>query len=398
MSKEDLKLQANLNVLRRKDPRITSIVDSTPHVVQYEFADGSWRKRNIEGTMFLFRRSTRPHFGLFIMNRMSTSNYLLPLTKALAFKVNGDYLMYQTDTGDITGIWFFEGKDRDRFFEQVTEMCQMDADDKDPGPDPSTAPASPSTTALTPPPALASDLTAMLHRARDTAPHAAQAASDTGGSGDDLARLFSKLRAGPSSLPSAGNGSAPASTSAPREMRTLAEIEAAIVHQQQQKVAAAAAASAAANAAPAPAPAVDATSLPLDTKIQLAAAANPSLLAAALPRPLPRDGFRDAMVALLHRDAAFLDALYAGYLQAVAHPPPPTVPPQFAPFGPPRPAGAPPMAMPAMRAMMMPPIARGFAVPPPGVYASPIGMPGVVGGMPPFANAPPGTPPSAPSS
>ncbi|KAJ3373362.1 mRNA-decapping enzyme 1A [Allomyces arbusculus] len=390
MSKEDLKLQANLNVLRRKDPRITSIVDSTPHVVQYEFADGSWRKRNIEGTMFLFRRSTRPHFGLFIMNRMSTSNYLLPLTKALAFKVNGDYLMYQTDTGDITGIWFFEGKDRDRFFEQVTEMCQMDADDKDPGPDPSTsAPASPATTALTPPPAHASsDLTAMLHGVRDAAPHASQAASDTGGSGDDLARLFSKLRAGPGSVPSASNGPATASGSAPREIRTLAEIEAAIVQQQQQKVAAAAAASAA-TAAP---PTVDATSLPLDTKIQLAAAANPSLLAAALPRPLPRDGFRDAMVALLHRDAAFLDALYAGYLQAIAQPPP-AGPQNFAPFGPPRPTAL-PMGMPAMRAMMMPQIVRGFAVPPPGVYAPPIGMPGVVPGMPPFANAPP----SAPSS
>ncbi|KNE57101.1 hypothetical protein AMAG_02851 [Allomyces macrogynus ATCC 38327] len=396
MSKEDLKLQANLNVLRRKDPRITSIVDSTPHVVQYEFAGGSWRKRNIEGTMFLFRRSTRPHFGLFIMNRMSTSNYLLPLTKALAFKVNGDYLMYQTDTGDITGIWFFEGKDRDRFYEQVTEMCQMDADDKDPGPDPSTsAPASPATTALTPPPALASDLTAMLHGARDVAPQAAQAASDTGGSGDDLARLFSKLRAGPGSL---GNGPAPAtaaSSSAPREMRTLAEIEAAIVQQQQQKVAAATAAANAVNAVPAPtAPSsVDATSLPLDTKIQLAAAANPSILAAALPHPLPRDGFRDAMVALLHRDAAFLDALYAGYLQAVAQLPPGAAGPQhFAPFGPPRPT-APPMGMP-MRVgpagMMMPPIARGFAVQPPGVYAPAMGMPGVVGGMPPFTNVPPG--------
>ena len=45
--------QNNMTVLRRRDPSISSILDSFSHVCLYHFNGVDWEKRGFEGTMFL---------------------------------------------------------------------------------------------------------------------------------------------------------------------------------------------------------------------------------------------------------------------------------------------------------------------------------------------------------
>ncbi|KAJ1503015.1 mRNA-decapping enzyme 1B [Coelomomyces lativittatus] len=76
--------------------------------------------------MFLFARTSPPYYGLFVMNRKSTVNSLLPLTELSSIKINGEYLMYRTENNEINGIWFYESKDRDRFLAQIIKFYQED--------------------------------------------------------------------------------------------------------------------------------------------------------------------------------------------------------------------------------------------------------------------------------
>ncbi|KAI9216132.1 hypothetical protein BC828DRAFT_394168 [Blastocladiella britannica] len=121
-SKDDLRAAANLVSLRRTDPAVTAIVDSTSQVALYRYSSTSkgWAKEGAEGAMFLVRRDPTtqshitnkpiggPRFALAILNRVATHNWTLPLTRDLAFAPNGDYWMFQSkrDTATSFGIWF----------------------------------------------------------------------------------------------------------------------------------------------------------------------------------------------------------------------------------------------------------------------------------------------------
>ncbi|KAJ1878289.1 hypothetical protein LPJ66_011916 [Kickxella alabastrina] len=52
------KLAANLQVLRRYDDQIDAIVDTTSHVVLYQFEEStqSWANKEVEGALFVYKR------------------------------------------------------------------------------------------------------------------------------------------------------------------------------------------------------------------------------------------------------------------------------------------------------------------------------------------------------
>nr|KAJ3414521.1 hypothetical protein HK105_001753 [Polyrhizophydium stewartii] len=92
----------NLGVLRRHDPFIVGILDTSSHVTVYTFdlQTQSWSKRGIEGVMFVFQRSAQPIYGFFVMNRLGTDNLIVSLTGDLQFQTLGDYLIYKLPDAD----------------------------------------------------------------------------------------------------------------------------------------------------------------------------------------------------------------------------------------------------------------------------------------------------------
>ncbi|KAI7821957.1 hypothetical protein BC939DRAFT_398301 [Gamsiella multidivaricata] len=113
----------NLSVLQRHDPHISDILDSSSHVVVYQFDEDSqaWTKKGVEGTMFVFKsRSSVPSYGFFIMNRLGLDNLMADLTGDMALQLTSDYIIYQHGK-DIHGIWIYEPTDRDRIGEKLME-------------------------------------------------------------------------------------------------------------------------------------------------------------------------------------------------------------------------------------------------------------------------------------
>ncbi|KAG0257388.1 hypothetical protein BG011_004006 [Mortierella polycephala] len=115
----------NLSVLQRHDPHISDIIDSSSYVVVYKFDEDSqaWTKKGVEGTMFVFKRSTLPSYGFFIMNRLGLDNLMADLTADMALQLTTDYIIYRDDK-DIHGIWIYEPTDRDRIGEKLMDCCK----------------------------------------------------------------------------------------------------------------------------------------------------------------------------------------------------------------------------------------------------------------------------------
>ncbi len=121
----------NLNVLQRKDrfrenkkswnfffffffffffvfSSIMRIMATASFVTVYEFHGGKWKKLDVEGCMFLVRRSLFPTFQLIVLNKMCPDDHVTELGD---FEVNDTYLMMSTPTG-IQGFWFYDSQER----------------------------------------------------------------------------------------------------------------------------------------------------------------------------------------------------------------------------------------------------------------------------------------------
>lgn len=123
------RLQVNLNVLRKHDPSITEIIDRCSHVVVYGFREPvKWTKSNIEGTLFLFKRSKAPAYGFFIMNRLGVENVMCFLTENVELQITPEYIIYradqaiQPDGNLVYGLWVFESDDRDRVAKKLVNL------------------------------------------------------------------------------------------------------------------------------------------------------------------------------------------------------------------------------------------------------------------------------------
>lgn len=121
---EDARRVANLRVLQRIDPSIIEVVSSATHVVLYEFNESvqAWEKRNVEGSLFVAKRSDAPRFKLIVMNRNAKENLIIPLAAKFQMQVREPYLIFRLDKGEdedktektpIRGIWFHDGKERE---------------------------------------------------------------------------------------------------------------------------------------------------------------------------------------------------------------------------------------------------------------------------------------------
>ncbi|KAM9102651.1 mRNA-decapping enzyme 1A [Sarcophilus harrisii] len=131
--------EMSLAALRRHDPYITSIADLTGQVALYTFSPeaNQWEKTDIEGTLFVYRRSASPFHGFTIVNRLNMTNLVEPVNKDLEFQLHEPFLLYRNASLSIYSIWFYDKNDCHRIaklmakvVEQETQRCQQAANDR----------------------------------------------------------------------------------------------------------------------------------------------------------------------------------------------------------------------------------------------------------------------------
>ncbi|KAH7477108.1 hypothetical protein PRIC1_001123 [Phytophthora ramorum] len=122
----------NLQVLKRQDADVMEIVDTASHVVMYEFDQDaqSWKRKDVEGCLFVVKRSSSPRFQIFVNNRLSTTNMTLPLDERLEVdNVDSFLILRSPETGYSTGyaiygLWFFPEEDRAKILQLLQRLIQ----------------------------------------------------------------------------------------------------------------------------------------------------------------------------------------------------------------------------------------------------------------------------------
>jgi hypothetical protein len=102
----------NLNVLQRKDSAVMRVMGTASFVTVYEFHSEKrqWKKLDVEGCLFLVRRSCAPLFQLIVLNKMCPEDHVSELGE---IEVNDTYLMMSTPSGVIQGFWFYDSQERE---------------------------------------------------------------------------------------------------------------------------------------------------------------------------------------------------------------------------------------------------------------------------------------------
>ncbi|XP_037090584.1 mRNA-decapping enzyme 1B-like [Pollicipes pollicipes] len=121
--------QMNLTAVRRHDPYVADIVDSATQVAVYEYNSpaSEWQKTDMQGALFVYKRSGPPYHSFMVLNRLNTKNLLQPLTKELEFQLQAPFLLYRTSQGVIYGLWFFYENECCRMASLLESLCQSPA-------------------------------------------------------------------------------------------------------------------------------------------------------------------------------------------------------------------------------------------------------------------------------
>ncbi|XP_041993782.1 mRNA-decapping enzyme-like protein isoform X2 [Salvia splendens] len=110
---EQITKHLNLTVLQRIDHCVQEIIAGATHVAIYEFDidTSEWSRKNVQGTLFVVKRNTEPHFQFLVMNRQSTENLVESLWGDFEYEVHGPYVLYRNHCKEVNGIWFYDTKE-----------------------------------------------------------------------------------------------------------------------------------------------------------------------------------------------------------------------------------------------------------------------------------------------
>uniref|UniRef100_A0A7M4FPA3 5'-(N(7)-methylguanosine 5'-triphospho)-[mRNA] hydrolase n=1 Tax=Crocodylus porosus TaxID=8502 RepID=A0A7M4FPA3_CROPO len=121
--------EMSLAALKQHDPYITSIADVTGQVALYSFSHkaNEWEKTDIEGTLFVYRRSASPYHGFTIVNRLNMHNLVEPVNKDLEFQLHEPFLLYRNASLSIYSIWFYDKNDCHRIAKLMAKVVEQEA-------------------------------------------------------------------------------------------------------------------------------------------------------------------------------------------------------------------------------------------------------------------------------
>jgi len=113
----------NLSVLQRLDSNIVEVLDTAAHVTLYIF-QGEWKKKDVEGSLFIVKRSISPHYQLIVMNRLSTQNMVDDISPQFQLQIADPYVIYKNASKEINGIWFYSSEEREAITRTIERIIQ----------------------------------------------------------------------------------------------------------------------------------------------------------------------------------------------------------------------------------------------------------------------------------
>jgi len=124
-------VRMNLASLQRIDPYIIRIKESASQVALYKYSSTQeWEKTETEGTLFVYERKCEPTYGFLILNRLSTNNWIQPISSEIDSQLQAPFLLYKTKDDDITMLEFDEDEMCERIFIAIDKIRELISRDK----------------------------------------------------------------------------------------------------------------------------------------------------------------------------------------------------------------------------------------------------------------------------
>lgn len=114
-----------LAVVQKVDSAVRAIILTTPHVAVYVFKVGKWERKNIEGPLYLVRRSQAPEFSLLVLNRKGPNHMVELLTEHYEFNDQEPYVIFRDSkapTPTPHGMWFKSSEDRNKLWKEIQNI------------------------------------------------------------------------------------------------------------------------------------------------------------------------------------------------------------------------------------------------------------------------------------
>ncbi|WVF69741.1 hypothetical protein IAT40_004520 [Kwoniella sp. CBS 6097] len=145
----------NLRSVRRADPNVKSILQTSVYSVVYHYDEpsGKWEKQKQEGPLFVVQREKSPEWSLYMLNRQAVKNPAIALVPGEMKMTVIDQTMLQVarrGEKQRIGIWFSEGPEVvEKFRTTILGICGEPS--KRPDATPSTSQANVSSPAIVAP-------------------------------------------------------------------------------------------------------------------------------------------------------------------------------------------------------------------------------------------------------
>ncbi|OCF45827.1 hypothetical protein I317_00315 [Kwoniella heveanensis CBS 569] len=131
MSQADQQLidATNLRSVRRADPNVKSILQTSVYSVVYHYDEvsGKWEKQKQEGPLFVVQRDKSPEWSLYMLNRQAVKNPAIALVPGEMKMTVIDQTMLQVarrGEKQRIGIWFSEGPEVvEKFRTTILGIC-----------------------------------------------------------------------------------------------------------------------------------------------------------------------------------------------------------------------------------------------------------------------------------
>lgn len=118
--------------LQRIDNTIEQVIETANHVSLYEFnldTKKDWKKRDVEGSLFVVKRSCQPRFQVIILNRLSPKNHVEDiLATSFEMETSGQtsYIYYAKEhQGKLLGLWFYDQKECEKIYKLLMKISTV---------------------------------------------------------------------------------------------------------------------------------------------------------------------------------------------------------------------------------------------------------------------------------
>ncbi|KAI1715413.1 dcp1-like decapping family domain-containing protein [Ditylenchus destructor] len=132
MTSEEKLENKNLLAIKRIDPHAEALMAQPAISALYEFdvTQTKWQKTDVDGPLFVYKRTEHPLHSLMIANRQSLKDFIEPISVSLKLRYEPPYIFMYRKDGSIKALWFHDKDECERIYSLLVDLSDPSVSQK----------------------------------------------------------------------------------------------------------------------------------------------------------------------------------------------------------------------------------------------------------------------------